>query len=113
MTPNYPRTMYAGSDADGGLGHYSLRLYVTGRSDKSRLARANLRRICDLHLDGRYDLEVVDLTENPALAAADRILATPALVRREPGPTKRIVGDLSDTDKLLVDLGIRRKTRAE
>jgi circadian clock protein KaiB len=112
MTPNYPRMMYAGTDADGGLGHYSLRLYVTGGSDKSLSARANLRRVCDQHLEGRYDLEVVDLAQNPALAAHDRILATPALVRREPGPVKRIVGDLSDTDKLLVDLGIRRKTKA-
>jgi circadian clock protein KaiB len=110
MTPNYPRMMYA--EDDGNPDHYSLCLYVTGSSGKSLSARANLRRICDLHLQGRYDLEVVDLAEDPGLAIDDRILATPALVRREPGPPKRIVGDLSDTEKLLVDLGIRKKTRA-
>jgi circadian clock protein KaiB len=110
MSQNYPRTMYVGSAAGDGEAHYQLRLYVTGQTDRSQAAMSNLRRICEVHLYGRYDLEVIDLAENPKLAAEDRILATPTLVRRRPTPVKRIVGDLSDTEKLLVRLDIRKRT---
>jgi circadian clock protein KaiB len=107
MIHNYPRTMYADGDGDD---HFSLRLYVTGQTEKSLSARTNLRRLCDVHLAGRYDLEVVDLAEHPKLAADDRILATPTLVRRHPGPARRIVGDMSNTEKLLARLDIRKNT---
>ena len=110
MIHNYPRTMYVDTQAEQEQDYFSLRLYVTGQSDKSLLARSNLRRVCDTHLAGRYALEVVDLAENPRRAADDRILVTPTLVRRHPGPAKRIVGDLSNTEKLLDRLEIRKKS---
>ena len=84
-----------------------LRLYVTGRSPKCLLAIHNLRRVCEQHLAGRYTIEVVDLLENPRLAADDQILAVPTLVRKLPQPIRKIVGDLSDTDRLLVGLQLR------
>jgi circadian clock protein KaiB len=110
MIHNYPRTMFADSDASGDPDYVSLRLYITGRTEKSLSARSNLRRVCETHLAGRYDLEVIDLAEQPQRAADDRILATPTLVRRTSGPTRRIVGDLSNTEKLLARLHIRKTT---
>jgi circadian clock protein KaiB len=110
MSGNYPRQMYSGSTVGNDEAHYQLRLYVTGQTDRSEAAIRNLRRVCEIHLYGRYDLEVFDLAENPQLAAEDRILATPTLVRRSPKPVRRIVGDLSNTDKLLASLDIRKRT---
>ena len=86
---------------------WELRLYVTGQSPKCLLAAENLRRTCEKHLAGRYNIEVVDLLENPRLAADDQILAVPTLVRMLPVPIRKIVGDLSDTDRLLVGLQLR------
>lgn len=86
---------------------YHLRLYVAGQTTKSLAAMANLKRVCDEHLAGRYDVEVVDLLINPKLAAGDQILAIPTLIRRLPAPLKRIIGDLSNTEKVLVGLDIR------
>ena len=86
---------------------WELRLYVTGRSPKCARAIENLQRACDEHLDGRYHIEVVDLLENPRLAADDQILAVPTLVRKLPPPIRKIVGDLSDTERLLVGLQLR------
>ena len=97
----------AGSDADPGL--YRLRLYVAGQTAKSLAAVANLKRVCEQHLAGRYEIEVIDLLLNPQLAAGDQILAIPTLVRRLPAPLKRIIGDLSNTEKVLVGLDIRPK----
>ena len=97
----------ATAEADGG--YYHLRLYVAGQTVKSLRATANLKRVCEEHLAGRYDIEVIDLLQNPKLAAGDQILAVPTLVRRLPAPLKRIIGDLSDTDKVLVGLDIRSK----
>ncbi|MCW6511924.1 circadian clock KaiB family protein [Lichenifustis flavocetrariae] len=88
-------------------GHYHLRLYVAGQTVKSMAAFANLKRVCEEHLAGRYDIEVIDLVKNPQLAAGDQILAIPTLVRRLPEPLKRMVGDLSNTEKVLVGLDIR------
>ncbi len=110
MSDNYPRTMYAETDPAGDERYYSLRLYVAGQSDKSSTARRNLRRFCETHLAGRYDLDVIDIAENPHLAASDRILATPTLLRRRPGPPKRIVGDFANIEWLLVSLDVRRKS---
>jgi circadian clock protein KaiB len=88
-------------------GHYNLRLYVAGQTPKSITALANLKAICELHLAGRYRIEVVDLLENPQLAAGDQILAVPTLVRRLPEPLKRIIGNLSDMERVLVGLDLQ------
>jgi circadian clock protein KaiB len=90
-------------------GHYNLRLYVAGKTPKSVSALANLKKICEEHLAGRYRIEVVDLLENPQLAAGDQILAVPTLVRRLPPPLKRIIGNLSDSERVLVGLDLRRE----
>jgi circadian clock protein KaiB len=86
---------------------WNLRLYVAGQSPKSLRAFANLMRICEEHLDSRYDVEIVDLMENPQLAAGDEIVAIPTLVRRLPAPMRKIIGDLSDSDRVLVGLQLR------
>ncbi len=84
-----------------------LRLYVAGQTPKSLAAFANLRRICEQYTPGRYRIEVVDLLENPRLARGDQILAIPTLVRKLPEPVRRIIGDLSNTEKVLVGLDLR------
>ena len=95
------------ADGDPDPGHYHLRLYVAGQTTKSLKAMANLKRFCEEHLAGCYEIEVIDLVENPRLAAGDQILAIPTLVRTLPAPLKRIIGDLSNTEKVLVGLDIR------
>lgn len=87
-------------------GHFNLRLYVAGQTPKSLTAIANLKAICEDHLAGRYTIEVIDLLVNPQLAAGDQILAVPTLVRRLPPPIKRVIGNLSDTERVLVGLDI-------
>jgi circadian clock protein KaiB len=87
--------------------HYNLRLYVAGQTPKSIAAIANLRRICEEHLAGRYTVEVIDLLVQPQLAAGDQILAVPTLVRRLPSPLKRVIGSLANTERVLVGLDIR------
>ncbi|MEI6387374.1 MAG: circadian clock KaiB family protein [Spirochaetota bacterium] len=86
---------------------FELRLYVAGQTRKILAAFANLKIICEQHLAGRYRIEVVDLMFNPVLARGDQILALPTLVRRLPEPVKKIIGDLSDTERVLVGLDIR------
>jgi len=88
-------------------GAYNLRLYVAGQTPKSLAAIANLKAICEDHLSGRYSIEVIDLTVTPQLAAGDQIVALPTLVRTLPPPLKRVIGDLSNTEKVLVGLDIR------
>jgi circadian clock protein KaiB len=90
---------------------WDLRLYVAGQSPKSLRAFANLQRLCEEHLQSRYRIEIVDLIENPQLAAGDEIIALPTLVRRLPAPMRRIIGDLSDDDRVLVGLQLRPGTR--
>jgi circadian clock protein KaiB len=85
---------------------YRLRLYVAGQTIKSLSAIANLRRICEQHLGGLYSIEVIDLIERPQLARGDEILAVPTLVRQIPAPIRTIIGDLSDTERVLVGLQI-------
>ena len=92
-----------------GTGAYNLRLYVAGQTPKSLTAISNLHQICEEHLAGRYTIEVIDLLLTPQLAAGDQIVALPTLVRRLPPPLKRIIGNLSDTEKVLVGLDIREK----
>lgn len=86
---------------------WELRLYIAGHSERTAAALKNLREICEEHLQHKYRLEVVDLTVNPALARGDQILAVPTLVRRLPPPVKRIIGDLSNTERVLVGLNLR------
>jgi circadian clock protein KaiB len=109
MTPEQARLDDSLPDADADTEHYYLRLYVAGHTAKSIAAMSNLKRVCETHLAGRYDIEVIDLVQNPRLAAGDQILAVPTLVRRLPAPLKRIIGDLSNTERVLVGLDIRRK----
>lgn len=91
--------------ADSGA-QYQLRLYVAGQTAKSQTAFANLQRICETHVPGQYEIEIVDLLEHPKLAAGDQILAVPTLVRKLPEPIKKIIGDLSNEERVLVGLDI-------
>src|SRR5512137_2282947 len=88
---------------------WNLRLYVAGETPRAAAALANLKRICEEHLAGRYQIEVVDLLKNPRLAAGDQILAIPTLVRRLPPPLKKIIGDLSNAERVLVGLDLRQR----
>ena len=87
--------------------NYALKLYVAGQTPKAVRAFSNLRKICEEHLEGRYSIEVIDLVENPQLGRGDQILALPTLVRRLPAPIKKIIGDLSNTERVLVGLDLR------
>jgi circadian clock protein KaiB len=87
---------------------YKLRLYVAGQTPKCLAAFANLKRICEEYLTGQYDIEVIDLLQTPALAQGDQIFAIPTLVRKLPEPVRKIIGDLSNTERVLVGLDIRR-----
>jgi circadian clock protein KaiB len=87
--------------------HWQLRLYVAGQTPNSVAAFSNLKKICAEHLAGSYTIEVIDLLENPQLAQGDQILAVPTLVRKLPEPMRKIIGDLSNTERVLVGLDIR------
>jgi circadian clock protein KaiB len=89
-----------------GEGCYVLRLYVTGQTPRSLRAIQNIRRICEEHLSGRYDLEVIDIYQRPSLAKGEKIIAAPTLVKSLPAPIRRFVGDLSDTEKVLFGLDL-------
>jgi circadian clock protein KaiB len=84
-----------------------LRLYVAGKTPRCEAAESNLRKVCEEYLAGRYNIEIVDLLENPTLAQGDQILAVPTLVRKLPMPVRRIIGDLSNTERVLVGLDLR------
>jgi circadian clock protein KaiB len=86
---------------------WELRLYVAGQTPKCLTAFANLKRLCEQHLAGAYRIEVVDLLKNPQLAQGDQILAIPTLVRKLPEPMKKIIGDLSNTERVLIGLDLR------
>ena len=88
---------------------YQLRLYVAGQTPKSIAAFANLKKICEEHLAGQYHIEVIDLLKKPQLASGDQILAIPTLVRKLPAPIKKIIGDLSNTERVLVGLDLREQ----
>lgn len=88
---------------------WELRLYVAGQTPKSLAAFANLEKICEEHLAGQYHVEIIDLLENPQLASDDQILAIPTLVRKLPQPLQKIIGDLSNTERVLVGLNLREK----
>jgi circadian clock protein KaiB len=86
---------------------YLLKLYVTGKTPKAEVAIANLRRICDEELQGKYELQIIDVLEHPQAAEDDKILATPTLIKRLPPPLRRVIGDLSDKHKVLLGLEVR------
>jgi circadian clock protein KaiB len=86
---------------------WELRLYVAGQTPKSLTAFANLKKLCEQHVPGRYQIEIIDLLEHPQLAAGDQILAIPTLVRQLPPPLKKVIGDLSNTERVLVGLDLR------
>jgi circadian clock protein KaiB len=88
---------------------WELRLYVAGQTAKSLAAFANLKKVCEEHLPGKYQIEVIDLLVNPQLAQGDQIVAIPTLVRKLPEPIRRIIGDLSNTERVLVGLHLRPK----
>lgn len=88
---------------------YELRLYVAGQTPKSVAAFANLKKICEEHLAGQYHIEVIDLLKKPQLASGDQILAIPTLVRKLPEPIRKIIGDLSNTERVLVGLNLREE----
>lgn len=92
---------------EDGVMEFNLRLYVAGQTPKSLAAIANLKKICEENLAGRYKLEVIDLVVTPQLAAGDQIVAIPTLVRRLPPPLKRMIGDLSNSEKVIVGLDLR------
>lgn len=88
---------------------YILRLYVTGTTPQSVRAIANIKQICEEHLKGRYDLEVIDLYQQPNLASGEQIIAAPTLIKKLPLPLRRIIGDMSGTERVLVGLDLREK----
>lgn len=94
-------------DNDGEPNRWNLRLYVAGQTPRSLTAFKNLKEICEEYLKGQYHIEVVDLMENPTLARGDQILAIPTLVRKLPQPIRKIIGDLSNTERVLVGLDIQ------
>lgn len=93
-----------------GAVEYELRLYVAGQTARALRALTNLRSVCEEHLHGRYSVEVIDLLEKPHLAKGDQILAVPTLVRKLPNPIKKIIGDLSNTERVLVGLDLKEHT---
>jgi circadian clock protein KaiB len=86
---------------------WQLRLYVTGQTPLSVTALSNLKKVCEIHLKGRYHIKVIDLVEQPQLAKADQILAVPTVVRKLPKPVRTVIGNLSDTDRVLAGLDFR------
>ena len=101
------------NDGGGEPDVWELRLYVAGQSPRSVTAFANLKKLCEEHLAGRYKIEVIDLLQHPQLAAGDQIVAIPTLVRKLPDPLRKIVGDLSNTERTLVGLHLRPAKPAE
>ncbi len=92
------------------MNKYILRLYITGQTPKSERAIENLRRICEEELHGQYQMVIIDVLERPQLAEDEKILATPTLIKELPPPLRRIIGDLSDTEKVLLGLELRRSS---
>jgi circadian clock protein KaiB len=90
------------------LGYYILRLYITGTSPRSIRAVENIRTICEQHLEGQYELEVIDISQHPRLAEGEQIIAAPTLIKKLPLPLRRFIGDMSETDRILIGLDLRK-----
>ena len=109
---NQPTTKSTGADPERAdqsesSERYVLRLYVTGMTPRSRRAIENVRRICEEHLPGQYDLEVIDIYQQPTLAKGEQIIAAPTLIKKLPLPLRRVIGDMSSTDRVLLGLDLR------
>ena len=94
--------------ADQDIARYILRLYVTGTTRNSERAIVNIRKICEEHLQGRYDLEIVDISQRPMLAEGEQIIAAPTLIKKLPLPLRRFIGDMSQTERILLGLDLRK-----
>jgi circadian clock protein KaiB len=108
-TPRKTRLMPQRMKLPAAPEYWNLRLYVAGPSPKSVTAFRNLEKLCEEHLSGRYHIEVIDLMKNPQLAQSDQILAVPTLVRKLPSPIRKIIGTLSDADRVVIGLGLQSK----
>jgi circadian clock protein KaiB len=108
-----PKAVLPEPEPDVDAQMYVLRLCVSGMTPRSRDALINLKQICDTHLGGHYQLEVIDLYQQPALAAAHQIIATPTLLKNYPPPLRRLIGDLSDTEATIRRLGIALRTKGD
>jgi circadian clock protein KaiB len=97
--------------ADKGPDKYILRLYITGATNRSVLAISNLKKICEEYLEGQYELEVIDLYQNPLAAKEEQIIAAPTLIKKLPLPFRRIIGDMSNEKKVLIGLDLRKLTK--
>jgi circadian clock protein KaiB len=95
------------ANAERQSAHYVLRLYIAGMTPRSTLAIQNIRKICEEHLEGRYDLQVVDIYQQPVLAEGEQIIAAPTLVKKLPLPLRRFIGDMSNTERILVGMDLR------
>jgi circadian clock protein KaiB len=104
----YSTDQFESALGDSNSEKYILRLYIAGMTPKSIRAISNLKTICEDHLKGRYDLEVIDLYQNPQLATGEQIIAAPTLIKKLPLPLRRIIGDLSGTERLLVGLDLKK-----
>jgi circadian clock protein KaiB len=93
----------------GAQSKYVLKLYITGATPRSTKAIMNIRQICEEHLKGRYELEIIDIFQQPVLAKGEQIIAAPTLIKKLPLPLRRFIGDMSDTDKILIGLDLRQK----
>jgi circadian clock protein KaiB len=105
--PAKPAMQTAPTGANGEVETWELRLYIAGQTPRSVAAFANLKKLCEEHLPGRYKIEVIDLMKHPQLAAGDQIVALPTVVRKLPEPLRKIVGDLSNAERALVGLQLR------
>lgn len=103
------KTTPEGEKQKQGRKEWMLRLYIAGKTPRAIEAFRNLQKICEEHLAGRYEIEIVDLLENPKLARGDQIVALPTLVRKLPPPMRKIIGDLSNSERVLVGLDIRER----
>ena len=97
----------AAAAAAPGTAHYVLRLYVTGSTRNSTRAIVNIRKICEEHLQGRYELQIVDISQHPTLAEGEQIIAAPTLIKKLPLPLRRFIGDMSQTERILLGLDLR------
>lgn len=94
--------------ATSDMAHYLLKLYIIGFTPRANQAIVNIRKICEEHLHGRYELEVVDISQNPTLAEGEQIIATPTLIKKLPLPLRRFIGDMSQTERILMGLDLRK-----
>jgi circadian clock protein KaiB len=107
LPPKAGQSTFPSGKETSDLSKYLLKLYITGSSPRAEAAIRNLRRICEDELNGRYELEIIDVLENAEAAETDRVLATPTLIKQLPPPLRRVIGDLSDREKVLLGLEVR------